>query len=70
MSERLASVLAGVDPAAELRLMAYGGTCDDIERIAPPGPPGDDVALVEMGLSPAETACAVTAGERIDVTLP
>ncbi len=40
--EALATVLAGVDPTAELGLMAYGhrqkGACDDIELVVSPGP--------------------------------
>ena len=40
--EALGSVLSGMDPAAEVGLMAYGhrekGSCEDIELIVPPGP--------------------------------
>lgn len=40
--EALAGVLAGIDPATELGLMAYGhrekGSCSDIELVVPPGP--------------------------------
>lgn len=39
--EALGEVLAGVDPEAEIGLMAYGhrqkGSCDDIELVVPPG---------------------------------
>ena len=48
--EALAGVLQGVDPAAELGLMAYGhrekGSCEDIEVIVPPGP-GTAAAITE-----------------------
>lgn len=48
--EALAGVLQGVDPAAELGLMAYGhrekGSCGDIEVIVPPGP-GTAAAITE-----------------------
>ncbi|MEZ5755375.1 MAG: VWA domain-containing protein [Paracoccaceae bacterium] len=48
--EALAGVLQGVDPAAELGLMAYGhrekGSCGDIELIVPPGP-GTAAAIAE-----------------------
>ena len=40
--EALGSVLSGLDPAAEIGLMAYGhrekGSCDDIELVVPPAP--------------------------------
>jgi Ca-activated chloride channel family protein len=39
--EALGSVLAGLDPATEIGLMAYGhrekGSCEDIELVVPPG---------------------------------
>lgn len=40
--EALGSVLAGIDPATEIGLMAYGhrekGSCEDIELVVPPEP--------------------------------
>ncbi len=48
--EALGSVLQGMDPAAEIGLMAYGhrskGDCGDIELVVPPGP-GTAQAIIE-----------------------
>ncbi len=48
--EALASVVSGLDPAAEIGLMAYGhrskGDCADIELVVPPGP-GTAQAIID-----------------------
>jgi Ca-activated chloride channel family protein len=69
--EALGSVLAGMDPATEIGLMAYGhrskGDCGDIELVVPPGP-GTAKAITEaanamkfLGKTPLSAAVKMAA---------
>lgn len=71
--EALGSVLAGMDPANEIGLMAYGhrskGDCGDIELVVPPGP-GTAQAITEaanamkfLGKTPLSAAVKMAAEE-------
>jgi Ca-activated chloride channel family protein len=71
--EALGSVLAGLDPAAEIGLMAYGhrekGSCADIELVVPPGA-GTAQAITDaanamtfLGKTPLSEAVRQAAGE-------
>ncbi|WP_284163278.1 VWA domain-containing protein [Frigidibacter sp. SD6-1] len=71
--EALGTVLAGIDPATELGLMAYGhrekGNCGDIELIVPPAP-GTAAAITEaannlnfLGKTPLSDAVRQAAAE-------
>ena len=70
--EALGSVLAGMDPATEIGLMAYGhrekGSCSDIELVVPPGA-GTGAAITEaantmkfLGKTPLTEAVRQAAG--------
>ncbi len=71
--EALGSVLAGMDPATEIGLMAYGhrekGSCEDIELVVPPAA-GTGAAITEaanglkfLGKTPLTEAVRRAAGE-------